>query len=206
MRLGLSLFLGLVLTQTAFSAVDTSKVIRLANQVKASAINTEASASDVRKAEDMLSDVIELLAGGGETQSEFTICFEYVNSKYYTGFNQSEAATKATAVCKSGPEMDVLKFLFEKSYTGFNAFAAMDSAAKGATRKLRGKIEIVKFIYEKLYTGFNASEAAAKSASLAAMVSKRNGLDCVKRLYQVSYTGFNSASAIEQAVTACAAN
>lgn len=208
MKLGFSLFLGFILTQSVFADVDTTKVIRLANKIKVSAVNTEASASDVRKAEEMLEDVVELLSkdDSGENQSEFSVCFEFVNSKYYTGFNQSEAASKATAVCKSGPELDVLKFLYEKQYTGFNASPAMDAAAKAATRKLRGKMDLVKFIYEKLYTGFNATEAATKAATLATSVPKRDGLECVKRVFQAHYSGFNSAVAVDQAVTACSAN
>ncbi len=200
---------GLFIVQSVFAGqAEIDKVLKLANQVKTAAVNSEASDQNLKLAADKLKDVIELLTeqetGNSGSHGSFDLCYEFAYQKYYIVLNSSAAADKAIKACKSGLDLDVLKFLYEKFYIVLSASSAMDQAVVSSDGKLRDKLAMVKFIYEKYYITLNASQAATKAAEGAGRIRK-NGLGCVQKLYDSYYITQSASTAMDNAINGCAA-
>lgn len=201
----------LIAVQVVFAIEgDVSKVVKLANTVKSVAFASEASQENIDEAEAKLREVIELLTSqssssgrGGSSQGEFGSCYDFAYQKYYISLSSSNAADKASAVCKVGIDLEVAKFLYEKYYISLSAVNAMDKAAKGAEKGSRGKLQMIKYMYEKYYISLNSANAADKAVEGASKL-KKNGQGCIEKLYASYYVSQSAANAMNSAVTSCA--
>lgn len=79
------------------------------------AITSEASQASIDEAEEKLRDVIELLTADSNDSdspdSNFEACYDYAYQKYYSQLSSTNAADKASALCKGKMDMEVVKFL-----------------------------------------------------------------------------------------------
>lgn len=199
----------LFLSQTIFAAQgEVSTLIKLSNTVKSLALTTEASQEDIDSAETKLREAIELLASDSSSSSggqgaEFGACYDFAFQKYSQGFAATTAASKATAACKQGLELEVAEFLYSKYSQGFAATTAMDKTAAAATKNMRNKLGILKFAYEKYSQGYAATTAADKAVQVAASLGK-NSLVCVEKLYASYSQGYAATTAMDKAAEGCA--
>lgn len=177
-----------------------NRVSRLARRVEIEVIDSEASNVELRRAQLKLTEILNSLTNGGN--SDYATCVDFVLPIYERSYSSSTAIRRTKELCTRVSDSSVLKFLYEKLTVSYSDSTALTRAADYSDQRMFGKSSILAFAYDKHSSQYTMSSSIRKSVDNARGLEV-GSINCLRRFYATHSRSYSSSRAMDKTVETC---